>query len=215
MTEKISALIEGGNASAGPPLGPALGPTPANIGEVVNKINEETKDYKDIEVPVEVEVDEDTGDFEINIGSPPVSALVKKEMYLDKLSSEPGEKIIGDMKIDQAIKIARSVKDNTLARTDKAVVKEVLGSLVSMGIKVDNKDPREVMEEVEEGEYDAKIKGEEELEEVSKEEILEREEELQKKIEEMEAEEEEEEVEEEEEEEEEEEHHAGSEDIEL
>ena len=44
MTD-IKVLVEGGKASAGAPLGPALGPLGVNIGEVVNQINEKTKSY--------------------------------------------------------------------------------------------------------------------------------------------------------------------------
>ena len=42
--QKISSLVTGGQASAGPPLGPALGPMGVNIMEVIKAINEKTKD---------------------------------------------------------------------------------------------------------------------------------------------------------------------------
>ena len=47
MSEKkvVNALVSGGEASAGPPLGPALGPLGINILQVVNTINEKTKDF--------------------------------------------------------------------------------------------------------------------------------------------------------------------------
>jgi len=41
----ISALVSGGEASAGPPLGPALGPLGINVLQVVNTINEKTKEF--------------------------------------------------------------------------------------------------------------------------------------------------------------------------
>jgi len=229
MTDTISVLIEGGKASAGPPLGPELGPTPVNVQDVVNKINEQTKNYEGIEVPVDVKIDKDSGEFEIEVGSPPVSALIKKELNIDKLSGEPDKYKVGDLKIDQIIKIARSTKENSLAKTDKNLVKEIIGASQSMGILIDGKEPQQVLEEVEQGEHNAKIKGKEELEEVSQEEIEERKQELEEKMEEIKAEEEEEETEEEEEleegeepeeeegekEEEEEEHHAPGEAVDL
>ncbi len=183
MTEKINLLIEGGKASGGPPLGPALGPTKADVKEVVKEINEKTKDFEGMELPVEVEVDTETGKFTIEVGAPTLSSIVKKELFLEKLSAEPGEKHVGDMTIDQVIKVSRSMKNKSLAKTDKGTVKEVLGSLISFGIEVDGEDPRKAIKKVEEGEYDAKISGEEKLEEVTKEEILKKEEELQKEIE--------------------------------
>ena len=36
----IDALINGGQATAGPPLGPALGPLGVNVLSIVNTINE-------------------------------------------------------------------------------------------------------------------------------------------------------------------------------
>ena len=44
-SQKISSLVTGGAASAGPPLGPALGPLGVNIMEIINAINEKTKDF--------------------------------------------------------------------------------------------------------------------------------------------------------------------------
>lgn len=225
MTETISVLIEGGNASAGPPLGPELGPTPVNVQDVVNEINEKTENYEGIEVPVEVKVDTDTGDFEVEVGSPPVSALIKQELNLEKLSGEPNKYKVGDLKIDQLIKVARSIKNNSLARTDKKLVKEVAGAAQSMGVLIEGKEPKQIIEEINKGKYEAKIKGEEELEEVSEEEIEKRKQELEEKMEEIKAEEEEEEeeeleeeeeeTEEEEEEEDEGEHHAPGETVDL
>ena len=112
MSEKIEALVEGGKASAGPPLGPALGPTGINIGEVIKEINEKTKDFACMQVPVTVIVD--GKNFRIKVGTPPVSAMIKKEAKIEKLSSRPGEEQIADIKIEHVIKIAKNKKDSIL-----------------------------------------------------------------------------------------------------
>ena len=77
MGEKksISALVSGGEASAGPPLGPALGPMGVNVLQVVNTINEKTKDFPGMKVPVKVEVDTETKKFTIEVGIPPHSCF--------------------------------------------------------------------------------------------------------------------------------------------
>ena len=41
----VEVIVSGGQANAGPPLGPALGPLGVNIVAIVNKINEVTIDY--------------------------------------------------------------------------------------------------------------------------------------------------------------------------
>ena len=80
----VEALIEGGNATAAPPLGPALGPTGVNIGQVVSTINDKTKDFEGMEVPVTVKVDDDTSEYEVIIGTPPAPALIKEELGIEK-----------------------------------------------------------------------------------------------------------------------------------
>ena len=91
MAKKITvdALIEGGKASAGPPLGSSLGPLKVNVGAVVTKINEITKDFKGMKVPVKIVVDPETKEFEITIGTPPATQLLMKEISLEKGSGEP------------------------------------------------------------------------------------------------------------------------------
>ena len=63
MAETIEALVEGGKATAGPPLGPALGPLGVNIMEIINTINTKTKDYNGMKVPIKVIVDPKTKSF--------------------------------------------------------------------------------------------------------------------------------------------------------
>ena len=155
--ESIKSLVDGGKASAGPPLGPALGPLGVNIGQVVEAINEKTKEFVGMKVPVEVIVDPKTKEFEIEVGSPPVSALLKKELGLEKGSGSPKEEMIADMKIEQAIKIAKMKESSLSTSNSKAAVKSVVGTCVSMGIMVEGKDPRESMADIDNGMFDAKI----------------------------------------------------------
>jgi len=84
VSQSVETLIMGGKASAAPPLGPALGPTGVNIGQVVAEINKKTADLAGMQVPVKVTVDTDTKEFTIEIGTPPVAALIKKEAGIKK-----------------------------------------------------------------------------------------------------------------------------------
>jgi len=154
---KISALVEGGKASAGAPLGPAMGPMGVNIGDVVAKINEKTKEFAGMKVPVTVIVDSATKEFEIEVGSPPVSALIKKRIGLDKGSGEAGKTIVKDMSLADAIAVAKMKLDSLFSLSLKAATKEVLGSCVSMGLTVEGKDPREIQKLIDEGDYDSQL----------------------------------------------------------
>lgn len=155
--QTIEVLVEGGQASAGPPLGPALGPMGINVGEVVSEINGKTSDYEGMTIPVKVIADEESGEFEIEVGSPPTAALIKNELGIDKAAGSPEETPAGDLSISQLIKIAEKKKGSILAKNKKKAVKEILGACVSMGIYAEGKDPREVQREIEDGKYDDQI----------------------------------------------------------
>ena len=69
--DTVEVLIEGGSATPGPPLGPALGPFGINMMQVVEEINKKSADFAGMKVPVIVTIDRDTKDFEIEIGQFP------------------------------------------------------------------------------------------------------------------------------------------------
>ena len=157
-TEVVEVLITGGKATAGPPLGPAIGPLGINVMKVVNEINEKTKDYEGMSVPVKIIVNTDDKTFKIEVGIPPTSALIKKELNLEKGSSEPKHKMVGNLTMEQAVKIAKMKMDSMLSYTLKNATKEVVGTCISMGVTVDGKDPKEVIGLIDKGEYDEYFK---------------------------------------------------------
>jgi large subunit ribosomal protein L11 len=161
VTIKIDALVEGGKASAGPPLGPALGPAGVNINQVVGQINEKTKAFDGMKVPVKVLVDPTTKSFEIEVGTPPASALVLKELGIDKGSGEARKNFVGNLTTEQTIKVATMKKESILAASTKAAVLEISGTCVSMGITIDGKSAKEFQKAVSNGEYDNVLKGQE------------------------------------------------------
>lgn len=157
----ISTLVEGGSASAGPPLGPELGPLPTDVGEVVKSINEETADFQGMEVPVDVIVDEETGDFEIEVGKPPAAVLIKDELGIGSGSGEPNMNKVADMDFALACKVARMKASDLLAMDLRGAVKEIIGTAQSMGVTIDGKDAYDVAQEIDEGKYDDKLEAEE------------------------------------------------------
>lgn len=152
----VKALVEGGKASPKPPLGPQLSQLKLDIGKVIAEINEKTKDFAGMQVPVEIIVNEDKS-FEIRVGTPPVSSLVKKELGIEKLAKEPGKEFVGDLKFEQIVKITKMKMDSLGTRDMKKAVKQILGSLVSMGVSVEGKHPKEVQKEIDEGKWDEKL----------------------------------------------------------
>ena len=151
--ETVEVLIEGGKATAAPPIGPALGPLGVNVGQVVSEINKKTAEFKGMQVPVKIIVDTDTKEFEIKIGTPPASALIKKEAKIEKGASNPKEKV-GELTLEQVIKIAKMKSDDLGGKTLKDNVKQILGTCNSMGVFVNGKRAKEVIDEINQGKYD-------------------------------------------------------------
>src|SRR5512137_764199 len=99
--QTVEALVEGGKATAAPPLGPALGPLGVNIGKVVAEINKKTEAFKGMKVPVKVSVDTATKEFTISVVTPPAAQLIKTEAGLEKASGRPNTERVGDLRIEQ------------------------------------------------------------------------------------------------------------------
>ena len=155
--QKISSLVTGGGASAGPPLGPALGPLGVNIMEVIKAINEKTKDFEGMKVPVTVLVDPDTKKWDIEVGIPSAAALILKEAGIQKGSGASGTEWVGDVTMDVIAKIANTKLEKSYATSLKSVAKTIVGTCLALGIKVEGKTPKEITAEITEGKWDEKL----------------------------------------------------------
>jgi len=150
----IRVMVEGGRATPGPPLGPMLSSLKLNVAEVVKAINEATKEFDGLTVPVEIIVDPATKKYSVRVGIPTTTALLLKEAGVKEPSGDPAHKKIGDLPLEKIIKIAIIKKDSLTAKTLKSAVKTILGSARSIGLTVEGKDPKIVQKEIDEGKYD-------------------------------------------------------------
>ena len=155
--QTISSLVTGGEASAGPPLGPALGPMGVNILEIINAINEQTKEFQGMKIPVTVSVDSDTKKWEIEVGIPSASALLLKEAGIQKGSGTSGTEWVGEVSADMIAKVAKVKLETSYASSLKSVAKQIVGTCISLGIKVEGKTPKEFTAEINEGKWDSKF----------------------------------------------------------
>ena len=155
--QTISSLVTGGEASAGPPLGPALGPMGVNIMEVISAINEKTNEFKGMKIPVTVSVDSETKKWEIEVGIPSASALILKEANIQKGSSTSGAEWVADIGIDSIVKVSTVKLESSYARELKSVAKQVIGTCQCLGIKIEGKMPKEITAEINAGKWDEKL----------------------------------------------------------
>jgi len=154
MVQQVKVLVPGGKASPGPPLGPTLGPLGVNIKQVVDAINAKTQEFDGMTVPVILTVKDDRS-FTIDVGTPPASALILKELGLEKGSKEAGKTVVGDLSLDKAVAVARKKMEGMLSPSLRKAVSQVVGTCVSMGVTVEGKPPKEVQKEMAEGKHDA------------------------------------------------------------
>jgi large subunit ribosomal protein L11 len=82
---------------------------------------------------------------------------VVKEAGIPKGSGKPNTDLVGNVTFDKVLNIAKIKMGDSYAKSIKSAVKEVVGSCVSMGVKVENADPREFMGQIEEGKWDKAI----------------------------------------------------------
>jgi large subunit ribosomal protein L11 len=158
VKKTLKFIIEGGKATPGPPIGPALSPYKINVVEVVNAINNATKDYEGLPIPVEVTIDTDNRKFEVKVGIPTTTALLMKFAGAKEPTGDPAHKKIGDVKFEDIIKIAILKKEQLSAKTLKSAVKTILGTARAVGVTIEGKDPREVVRLIDQGFYDELIK---------------------------------------------------------
>ncbi len=154
----IKLLVEGGSMKPGPAVAQQLGPMGINMGQVISDVNDATKEFKGMEVPVVLDVDAKTKTFAIEVKSPSVSALIKKEIGLEKASGERLKVQSGNMAIEQVISVTKQKFSNMLANEFIDALNSVIGSCMSMGLLIENKDPKEILEEIREGAYAEEIK---------------------------------------------------------
>lgn len=152
--KQVEALLAGGQATAGPPLGPILGPLGVNVLQIVNKINDLTKAYAGMKVPVKVIVDVETKGFEVEIGTPTTSALIVKELGIEKGSGTAKTQKVGNLSMEQVVKIAQMKSSDSYSASLRGVVKEIIGACVSIGITIEGKEPKDVLKEIAQGQHD-------------------------------------------------------------
>ena len=156
----IKLLVEGGSMAPGPALSQKLGPLGMNMGQIIQKVNDATKNFKGLKVPVELDIDAATKEFEVNVFSPPVSELLKKELGVVKGSGAQGKMQVANASIEQVISVAKTKFQNMLCNDLKSAVKSIVGTCGTLGILIENKTAPQIEIDIDEGKYDKEISSE-------------------------------------------------------
>jgi large subunit ribosomal protein L11 len=125
-----------------------------NVLQVVNTINEKTKDFPGMKVPVKLDVDSETKQFTVTVGIPPTAALLIKEAGVNKGSGTAGTSYAGNISMESAVKIAKMKIDSSYSYDLRGGVKEIIGSCLSIGLTVEGKPAKQVYSNLSEVEYE-------------------------------------------------------------
>lgn len=153
----IKLMVEGGKMSPGPAVAQQLGPMGINMGKVISDVNEATKEFAGVTLPVHLTIDTDTKEVSIKVLSPPTSELIKKELGIEKASGARLKQRVGNFAIEQVIAVAKSKHDSMLSNEFMASVKSVIGTCQALGVLVESQETGEVLAEIAEGKYSEEI----------------------------------------------------------
>ena len=140
MAKKIKTYIKlnipGGEATAAPPVGSALGQHGLPIMDFVKAFNERTANQKGLIIPAVITVYEDRT-FSFVTKKPPVAESIKRELGLEKGGQKTGRETVGKLSKNQIEKIARDKMDDLNAKDLDAAVKIIAGTAKSMGVEME------------------------------------------------------------------------------
>jgi len=132
----IKLNLKAGEATAAPPVGPALGQHGVPIMEFVKAYNERTAKLKGQVIPAVITVFVDRT-FSFVTKLPPVSAMIKKIMGIDKGGGKAGHESVGKLTKAQVEQIAKEKLPDLNTDNVEAAMKLVAGTARSMGIQVE------------------------------------------------------------------------------
>jgi large subunit ribosomal protein L11 len=140
MAKKIKTIIKlnlpAGEATPAPPVGPALGQHGVPIMEFIKEYNARTTKLKGQIIPAVITVYEDRS-FTFITKLPPVAAMIKKKISLQKGSGKPNTEKVGKLTKVQLQEIAKEKMADLNANDIEAAMKVVAGTARSMGVEIE------------------------------------------------------------------------------
>jgi len=157
---QVKLIVDGGKMAPGPAVAQQLGPMGINLGKVISDVNEATKGFAGMKVPVELDVDPKTKTYKIKVFSPPVAELIKKEIAVEVGSGDAGKYKVGNISFERIVSIAKTKMPNLLAKDLRSAIRLIVGTCVSLGVLIDSKNAKDVEKDIVAGVYDKEIKEE-------------------------------------------------------
>jgi len=140
MAKKVKTQIKlnlpAGEATPAPPVGPALGQHGVPIMDFIKEYNARTAKQKGQVIPAVITVYDDRS-FTFITKLPPVAALIKKKIGIQKGSGKPNTEKAGKLTKVQVEEIAKEKMPDLNAGSLEAAVNIVKGTARSMGVDIE------------------------------------------------------------------------------
>jgi len=134
--------VPAGKAQPTPPLGPMLWAHGVNIGQFIKEFNDKTMDYMkkfqgvDVKIKAKLTIYVDRT-FQLEIGTPITSGLIKWKIHQQTGSGEPNKKKIGKLTKADMEEIYEIKKDDLNAHNAEQGMKIIAGCARNMGVEVE------------------------------------------------------------------------------
>ena len=125
--------LAAGEATPAPPVGPALGQHGIPIMEFIKAYNAKTANKKGNVIPAVITVYEDRS-YDFITKLPPVAAMIKKVLGLEKGSGQPNTVKVGKLTDAQITEIAQDKLKDLNTSNLEAAKQIIRGTAKSMGI---------------------------------------------------------------------------------
>ncbi len=142
----IKLLVDAGNMKIVPAVAQKLGPLGINMGKLTGDVNKATSNFAGMKVPVLLDINAKTKEYNISVKTPPTAELLKRELGVEK--GTPGRIKVGNAAIEQAIKIAKMKQEEMNVSSLKEALKNVLGTCACLGLLVESKEPKEIIQNI-------------------------------------------------------------------
>ena len=91
--------------------------------------------------------------FTVSVGTPPTTQLIQKELGIEKGAQNQLTETVGNMTLEQAIKVARMKQDSLLGADIPNKVLEVAGTCRTMGVTIEGRSIADFTKALKAGEF--------------------------------------------------------------
>ena len=149
----IYMKVVGGEVAAAAALAPKCAPVglpPKKVGEDIQKA---TTMWKGLKIYIEIMVQNRQCHVTVLPTAAPMVLKALKEPPRDR---KKVKNVVhnGNMKFDEVVEIAKTLRSKSCAASLSGTVKEVLGTCVSVGCTVDGKSPKDIQAAIDDGEIE-------------------------------------------------------------